>query len=82
VDEDSNNESENRDDDFYADTSVSADELDEDLDLTSNAWKGSVLYAAYPDKRQRSSTHIIGKVMLDDEYSTDEFITILCDTGA
>lgn len=48
----------------------------------SEAWKGSVLYASYPDKRQRSSAHTIGKVVLDNEMNGTEFVTALCDSGA
>jgi hypothetical protein len=81
LDDDSDSESEDDDTDMAADTEVPVD-INDDLDLTSNAWKGSVLYAAYPDKSKRSSMHTVGKVVLDDAYSTTELVTILCDSGA
>lgn len=38
-----------------------------DLDSTSSAWKGSVLYPAYPDNRPMTSMHTIDTVVPEDE---------------
>ena len=40
------------------------------------------LYAFYPDKKRLSSSQTIGKVVLDNELTIQELVTILCDTGA
>ena len=40
------------------------------------------LYAFYPDKKKLSTSHTIGKVVLDNELTVRELVTILCDTGA
>jgi hypothetical protein len=81
-DEDSTVESEIRDSEAYTDPQGEFVEDVDETDPSSEAWKGSVLYAAYPDKSKRSSAHTIGKVVLDDAMSTEEFVTALCDSGA
>ena len=40
------------------------------------------LYAFYPDKKKLHSSQTIGRVMLDNELTLKELVTILCDTGA
>jgi hypothetical protein len=81
-DEDSTDESDIRDSEAYTDTDGEFVQDTADTDTSSNAWKGSVLYATYPDKSKRSTAHTIGKVVLDDPMSTEELVSALCDSGA
>lgn len=40
------------------------------------------LYANYPEHKELSATHTLGKVVLDEKMDLGELVKILCDTGA